>query len=211
MSDQLGDQPQLPPGDGVWPPPEPRRPSRAVSDEAVRLQGPASPDRRSMVRSGFVVATLGGVVLGYLVLVRVFTGEETNCTAHRGVRYRDCVRSSDLSGLVIQGLAVGFATAAMVMVLIGVVRQRREPRSVDHENMTAILVAGSVVLASIVGWVLGAQGLWAPDRPFPYEPIANSQAHAILVTGGLLGLIVGASTAALLRNERTFRARQGDR
>jgi hypothetical protein len=36
-----------------------------------------------------VVAIIGWVVTGYLVLVRVFTGEESNCTAHRGARYRD--------------------------------------------------------------------------------------------------------------------------
>ena len=163
-----------------------------------------------MLFIGLVVATLGWVVMGYLVLVRVFAGEETNCTAHRGVRYRDCVRSSDLSGLVIQGLAMGLATAAMVMVFIGTVRQRRKPRSVDLETLPAMLVAGSVVLASIVGWILGAHGLWAPDRPFPYDPIANSQAHTILVTGGLIGLLVGSLTAALQRKYTTFRTRHSD-
>ena len=146
-----------------------------------------------------MVAIIGWVVTGYLVLVRVFTGEESNCTAHRGAPYRDCVRSSDLSGLVIQGLAMGLAMAAMVIVLTGVVRQRREVRSADPKTLTAMLVAGLIVLASIVGWILEAHGLWAPDRPFPYDPIANSQAHTILVTGGLIGLLVGALTAALLR------------
>ena len=94
---------------------------------------------------------------------------------------------------------MGLAMAAMVIVLTGVVRQRREFRSADPKTLTAMLVAGLIVLASIVGWILEAHGLWAPERPFPYDPIANSQAHTILVTGGLIGLLVGALTAALLR------------
>lgn len=137
------------------------------------------------------MAILGWVVLAYVVLLWAFAGEETNCTAHRGEAYQDCVRSSDLTGLWVQGLVMGLAMVAIVTVSTVVARQKRS----SPRRNAALIASASLVLASVAGWILGARSLWAPDRPFPYEPVATSQGHAILLTGGFVGLLIGALTA----------------
>jgi hypothetical protein len=146
-----------------------------------------------MLPVGLVVAVVGWAIFGFTVLVVFFSGEETNCTANRGQAYQDCVRNSDLTGLRIQGLVMGLAMIAIVIVLIGLVRRQGTDQPVMRRN--ALVASASLGLASITGWTLGAITLWAPDRPFPYEPVATPEAHTILAAGGMIGLVVGVATS----------------
>lgn len=187
-----------------WPPP---CQATSVVDEGIDPagvweRGPRSPKQSSMLAVGLIVAVVGWAIFGFTVLVGFFSGEETNCTANRGQAYQDCVRDSDLTGLRIQGLVMGLAMIAIVMVLIGLVRRQGTDQPVMRRN--ALAASASLVLASITGWTFGAITLWAPDRPFPYEPVSTTEAHTILATGGLIGIVVGVATSlgVILLNRR---------
>ena len=55
----------------------------------------------------------------------------------------------------------------------------------------ALAVAGSLLVTSIVLWIWGLHGGWAPGRPFDYEPVPHSTANTIMVAGLLIGAAVG--------------------
>jgi hypothetical protein len=165
-------------GSAPWPPPK--------RGEMYGLRGAPRAPVVALWVSG-----AGWILLGLLVMLRAFVGEEENCTANRGEAYRSCVRSSDTIGLLVQALVVGLATAGLAVVLRGWRRQRGE-QSTDPRLRTTAAVAGGLVVAGILLWVFGNLGGWEPDRPFPYEPISTSRANAIMFAGVFLGGLVGA-------------------
>jgi drug/metabolite transporter (DMT)-like permease len=134
-------------------------------------------------------SAVGWAILGFAELVVWFTGEEVNCTANRGDAYQRCVRNSDLTGLWIHSMSIGLAMVALVVVVRG---RRRQRRWRDPRIRVATALSVSLVVAGVVVWIGGYLRRWEPDRPFPYEPITTSQANIIMVTGVIVGLLIGA-------------------
>lgn len=168
-----------------WPPPEAKRPAMMASS----FQTPGS----SWSRSALVALVSGGVGWGIVVLygsARVFSGEETNCTARRGSAYQDCLRSNDLNGLGAQALALGLAVMGCVLLARDGHRSPRVGRRRTGRT-AALAVSGSLLMTSIVLWIWGLHGGWAPARPFEYVPTPHSTANAIMAAGLLAGAAVG--------------------
>lgn len=139
----------------------------------------------------FVASATGWAILGFAELVVWFSGEEINCTANRGDAYQSCVRSSDLTGLGIHSVAIGLAMVGLVVTFRGL-HQQRQTQERDLKQWAAVALSISLVVASVLVWIGGNLGRWEPDRPFPYDPVATSQANTIMATGVLVGLLVGA-------------------
>jgi hypothetical protein len=167
--------------DGKWHPPE-RHPSHPPS---------AAPRTSRGVTVALWATVIGWVILGFLAALSAFSGEETNCTAHRGAEYQSCVRSGDLNGLVAQAAVIGLSGLAVVVMLRRFSRHRDAGESDPRARYTAVAVAG-LLIASSLSWIWGIQGGWAPSRPFPYEPVATSQANAFMMAGLLIGMAIGA-------------------
>jgi hypothetical protein len=153
------------------------------------MYGLAGPPRGTV--AALWVSGAGWILLGAFMMLRAFVGEEENCTANRGGAYQSCVRSSDITGLLVQALVIGLATAGLVLVLRGW-RRRRGEQSKGRAVRIAAAVVGGLVVAGILLWVFGNLGGWEPDRPFPYEPIPTSRANAIMFGGVFVGGLVGA-------------------
>ena len=168
-----------------WQPPDAKRPAPAVSS--------VEPSAPSWRRGTLVAAVGGGIGWGVVVfyaLARLFSDEQTNCTARRGSAYQDCLRSSDLNGLRAQALALGLAVMGCVLIW----REARRSSLMGHRQLgrnMALAVSGSLLAMSIVLWIWGLQGGWAPDRPFDYQPVPHSTANTIMLVGLLIGTAVG--------------------
>jgi hypothetical protein len=134
---------------------------------------------------------VGWAILILFGLLDVSTGEAENCTANRGQAYQNCVRSSDLTGVWVQALVIGLAMAGVTLVVRGGRRQRGEEPS-DPMLWKAVIVSGALTVACLLLWVVGLRGGWAPDRPFPYEPLAPSQANTMMMAGMFIGVLAGA-------------------
>ena len=169
--------------DGKWYPPE------------CHPSHPPPPPATPRITRGVTVALLatvtGWVILGLIAVLRAFSSEETNCTAHRGTEYQSCVRSSDLNGLMAQAVVIGLGGLALVVMLRSFGRHRGTGERDLRARYTAVAVAG-LLIASSLSWIWGISGGWAPSRPFPYEPVATSQANAIMMAGLLIGMAIGA-------------------
>jgi hypothetical protein len=157
------------------------------------MAGSFEPPRPSWSRAALVALVGAGIGWGIVLLygmLRLFSGEETNCTANRGSAYQDCLRSNDLNGLGAQALALGLAVMGCVLVARAA---RRSPRAKERPfgQSAALAVSGSLFVASIALWIWGLQGGWAPDRPFDYEPVSHTTANMIMATGLLIGAAVG--------------------
>lgn len=171
--------------DSPWRPPD--------AERRVMMAGSFQTPGSSWSRSARVALVGAGVGWGVIVLyglARVFSGEETNCTARRGTSYDDCLRSSDLNGLGAQALALGLAVMACVLLARDGHRTSRTERQRTRWN-AALAASGSLLVASIVLWIWGLHGGWAPARPFDYVPIPHSTANAIMAGGLLVGAAVG--------------------
>jgi hypothetical protein len=151
-------------------------------------------------RVALIGSGIGWGLVGLFALMRLFSGEETNCTANRGGAYQDCVRSGDQTGLVVQ--AIAFGLAAMGCILLARDSARRSHDATAHSGWRIASAASSLlVLASVALWIWGLQGGWAPDRPFAYEPVPNSTANTIMVVGLLAGALVGGAWPLGSRSE----------
>ena len=168
-----------------WQPPDAKRPAPTAS--SFEPPGP------SWSRGTLVAVVGAGVGWGIVVfygMARLFSDEETNCTARRGSAYQDCLRSSDLNGLGAQALALGLAVMGCVLIA----RDARRSSLVGQRQLgrnAAVAVSGSLLVISVALWIWGLHGGWAPDRPFNYEPVPHSTANTIMVTGLLTGAAVG--------------------
>lgn len=168
-----------------WQPPDTKRPVTTAS--SFQTPGP------SWSRSTLVALVGAGVGWGIVVLygfARIFSGEETNCTARRGSSYHDCLRSNDLNGLGAQAVALGLAVMGCVLLARDGHRSSRVGRLRTGRN-AALAVSGSLLVTSIVLWIWGLHGGWAPARPFDYVPIPHSTANAVMAAGLLVGAAVG--------------------
>jgi hypothetical protein len=178
-----------------WQPPDSKQPALTA--------GSIEPPGSSWTRGTLVAVVGAGVgwgIVGFFGMARLFSGEETNCTARRGSAYQDCLRSSDLTGLGAQALALGLAVMGCVLIA----RDARRSALVGQRQLgrnVALAVSGSLLVMSVVLWIWGIHGGWAPDRPFSYEPVPHSAATAIMVTGLVVGAVVG-GIWPLARTER---------
>lgn len=155
--------------------------------------GTSEPPASSWSRGALVASVGAGVGWGIVVFygfARMFSGEETNCTARRGASYQDCLRSNDLSGLGAQALALGLAVMGCVLLLREGFRSSSARRRLAGWN-AALALSGSLFVVSIMLWIWGLHGGWAPARPFDYEPVPHSSANAIMVAGALIGAAIG--------------------
>jgi hypothetical protein len=168
-----------------WSPPDAERPDLAASS--------VEPPVPSWTRATLVAVVGAGVGWGIVVfsgMARVFTGEETNCTARRGSAYQDCLRSNDLTGLGAQAVALGLAVMGCVLIA----RDARRSSVLGQPQFgrnAALTVSGSLLVISVVLWIWGVNGGWAPDRPFDYEPVPHSVAHTVMVVALLFGSAAG--------------------
>lgn len=226
--------------DGKWYPPESHLDSTPPAPAGPPL--PPTPGRESSrirVRTrqvsrlytvGLVATIVAGVALGFFWALTLSVGEETNCTAHRGSAYQDCLRANDLNGVPIQAAVTGLAAFGFVVLTGDALRgrlhklprfsnqkasdatardadDRREheqtsprplPATSARPSLLTILavtvLSGGLLVLCVLTWIWGLQGGWAPDRPFPYEPIAKSEANNTIV----IGLFVGATAGALV-------------
>jgi hypothetical protein len=144
-----------------------------------------------------VAGLAGWAIFGFFGLLLLFAGEDENCTANRGEAYRDCVRNTDLTSLRVQSFVLALAVLAFTVAVIGSARQHSLNRS-DSKKRPALFVSGSLVVASIGGWVLGAHRFWTPERPFPYDPISTAQGNTTMLVGGLVGLLIGTLVGAAM-------------
>jgi cytochrome bd-type quinol oxidase subunit 2 len=168
-----------------WLPPDAKQPAPT----ATSFEPPGPSWSRGMLVAAVGAAVGWGIVV-FFALARLLSGEETNCTARRGTAYQDCLRSSDLNGLGAQALA--FSLAVMGCVLIA--REARRSSQTGHRQSgrnAALALSGSLLAMSILLWIWGLQGGWAPDRPFDYEPVPHSTANAVMLTALLIGTVVG--------------------
>lgn len=163
----------------------------------LRARDPEPLEQRSMFVVALVAASVGWAIFGFFALLHLFAGEDENCTGNRGEAYRDCVRNSDLTGLRIQGVVMGLAMMASTVAVIGAIRQHALKRS-DSQQLPALFASGSLVAVSIGGWAQGARGFWAPERPFPYDPVSTGQGNTTMLVGGLVGLLVGALVGVVM-------------
>lgn len=157
------------------------------------MAGSFEPPRPSWSRAA-LVALVGpavgwGIVLLY-GMVRLFSGEETNCTANSGSAYQDCLRSNDLNGLGAQAVALGLAVMGCVLVVRDALRSS-QARGRPFARGAALAVSGSLFVTSIALWIWGLRGGWAPDRPFDYEPVPHATANTIMAAGLLIGAAIG--------------------
>jgi len=149
----------------------------------------------------FWASVIGWVVLGFVEAVERFTGEEVNCVANRGAAYQKCVRDNDLGLLATHSVVIGFAMVGLVVAGRGFRRQRLTKMN-DPGMRLAAGLSVCLVFASVLLWIAGNLGDWEPDRPFPYEPVAASQANLIMT----IGVPGGASVGSLLPLGKSARA-----
>jgi len=137
----------------------------------------------------FWASVIGWVVLGFVEAVERFTGEEVS------------VRDNDLGLLATHSVVIGFAMVGLVVAGRGFRRQRLTKMN-DPGMRLAAGLSVCLVFASVLLWIAGNLGDWEPDRPFPYEPVAASQANLIMT----IGVLVGASVGSLLPLGKSARA-----
>jgi hypothetical protein len=68
-------------------------------------------------------------------------------------------------------------------------------------SAVAAVLSGVLLVGCVLTWMWGLQGGWAPERPFPYEPIANSEGNITILVGFAVGAVSGAALP-LLRSLR---------
>ena len=78
----------------------------------------------------------------------------------------------------------------------GSVPEASSRRSVPRVPAVGVL-AGILLVGCLLTWMWGLQGGWAPERPFPYEPIAKSEGSITILVGLAVGAIGGAALVLL--------------